>query len=245
MIFLCIFIVTLATLAYLHREKLSKKYRLYQERRQLLAWANSPPMKNAATIIDELYKNVNGMAISLNVRNAMTSPDDSLLYGEAVLYSFADLLALTEPKINEVFYDLGSGVGKPVFMAALLYDFSKAVGIELLEPLHREAMKCLKYFNASPLRERLYPQKNFNIHFVQSHILQADFSDATILFLNGSAFFGILWQRIIEKLKTLPVGARLIVTTKCLDESYFKLEHHGGHLMSWGLAAVSVYKKIR
>ncbi len=244
MILLFILMVIIGLIAYLHRDKIGSLIRIHRERRRLLKWANSPPMKNAASIIDEIYKNVNGMAISLEARKSLGEQDDTFLYGEAVLYSFADLLNLTEPKPNEVFYDLGSGVGKPVFMAALLHQFSKSCGIELLAPLHQEAVNCLDQFNTSPLLEKLYPNRAFKIEFLQENILDADFSDADVIFINGTAFFGIIWQRILEKLCMLKVGTRLIVTSKCLNESQFQLEHHGGHLMSWGLAAVSVYKKI-
>lgn len=244
MILVFILVVVIGLISYLHRDKIGSLIRVRKERMRLLKWANSPPMKNAATIIDEIYQDVNGMAISLDARKSLGKQDDTFLYGEAVLYSFADLLNLTAPKPNDVFYDLGSGVGKPVFMAALLHEFSKSCGIELLEPLHREAINCLDQFLASPMRKKLYPNKDFNIQFLQENILDADFSDADVVFINGTAFFGIIWQRILAKLCGLKVGTRIIVTSKCLDESQFQLEHHGGHLMSWGLAAVSVYKKI-
>ena len=54
-------------------------------------------------------------------------------YGEAEIDSFAWVLHHAHPKPGEVFYDLGSGLGKAVILAFLLHDFQKLVGIELLE----------------------------------------------------------------------------------------------------------------
>ena len=62
-----------------------------------------------------------------------------------MFFSFADVLAraigfraAVKPK---KFVDLGSGIGRDVIAAALLYDFEQARGIELLEDLHLEAEK--------------------------------------------------------------------------------------------------------
>ena len=46
-----------------------------------------------------------------------------------------------------VYYDIGSGTGKPVFAAVLMHSFEKAVGIEILESLHNAALETLAFWN--------------------------------------------------------------------------------------------------
>jgi len=46
------------------------------------------------------------------------------------------LLELTKPQPGEIFYDLGCGGGRPLFIASLAFPFlKKCVGIEYLEGL--------------------------------------------------------------------------------------------------------------
>merc|ERR1740117_57760 len=66
----------------------------------------------------------------------------TLVYGEIKFEPYA----ITLQKIKKlygglagpggVFCDIGSGTGKPCFAAALLHDFDRVIGIEILENLH-------------------------------------------------------------------------------------------------------------
>lgn len=61
-------------------------------------------------------------------------------YGEVLFPYFIPLLELTEPKEGEVFYDLGCGGGRPLFIASLNFpSLKKCVGIEYLEGLYQLA----------------------------------------------------------------------------------------------------------
>ena len=46
-----------------------------------------------------------------------------------------------------IFYDLGAGVGKPVFAASILHHFDYCGGIELLEGLHTSSEQLLNVYN--------------------------------------------------------------------------------------------------
>jgi hypothetical protein len=66
-------------------------------------------------------------------------------YGEFDLDFFTTLLALAKPRAGEIFCDLGSGCGRLVIAAALSgYGFSNAIGIELLDELHKLAAGSLR-----------------------------------------------------------------------------------------------------
>lgn len=80
---------------------------------------------------------------------------DSLTYGEIDFRSFARVLYRIAPKKGSIFYDLGSGTGKAVFLARILHDFSRCIGIELLEGLHDEAMNVKKKFEDLRFDRRL------------------------------------------------------------------------------------------
>jgi hypothetical protein len=49
------------------------------------------------------------------------------------------VLRKINPVPGAVFYDLGSGTSKAVFVARLTQDFSRCVGIEILTGLHQQA----------------------------------------------------------------------------------------------------------
>ena len=54
-------------------------------------------------------------------------------YGEVLFCYFIPLLNLVSPKPGEIFWDLGSGTGKALAIAALAFPFLKKVcGVEYL-----------------------------------------------------------------------------------------------------------------
>jgi hypothetical protein len=46
-----------------------------------------------------------------------------------------------------IFYDLGSGTGKPVIGAAVLHNFDVCYGIEILEGLYSVSLDALNTYN--------------------------------------------------------------------------------------------------
>jgi len=65
---------------------------------------------------------------------------------------------------REVFLDVGSGIGKPVFAAALLRPWARCVGVELLEGLHAEALALRETWRGGlPFSQRGVKQTLFRI----------------------------------------------------------------------------------
>jgi Histone methylation protein DOT1 len=83
----------------------------------------------------------------------------SLIYGEVEFKSFYRVLRKINPQPGLVFYDLGSGTGKAVFLARLTQDFSKCIGIEVLHSLHNQARKIVDRYNKD-YRDRLCVGQN-------------------------------------------------------------------------------------
>ena len=75
---------------------------------------------------------------------------DASTYGEFDLEFFTRLLKLAAPQQRETFVDLGSGVGRLVMGAALLYPntFANCHGMELSAPLHERAIEARYAFES-------------------------------------------------------------------------------------------------
>eukprot|EP00968_Pinguiococcus_pyrenoidosus_P023649 scaffold3928_cov257-Pinguiococcus_pyrenoidosus.AAC.12 len=107
-----------------------------------------------------------GKALSRQERDKTGLRKHTLVYGEIRFDSFA--LALQKVKHiygvpgarpetpaegimqqpGGIFYDIGSGTGKPTVAAALVHPFSKAYGIELLSTLHQASLTIKEKWEA-------------------------------------------------------------------------------------------------
>ncbi len=183
-------------------------------------------------VFDRLFANINSIEISQQDR-ANREDEYGFVYGEITFEGFCRLLAITKPKPQEIFYDLGSGAGKAIFCSALLYDWKKCCGIELLPGLYQLSLDQLHQF----------PAKADAIQFIHDDFLMQDISDADVLFINATSFFEDFWHKIVLKLDTLKSGTRIIVTSKRLDERQYHLLDAQMLPMSWGMSSVSVYRK--
>ena len=201
-------------------------------------------LKHGLLILDKLYQDISGMNISLAERERLKNDNPSFTYGEITFPSVAACLAITEAKPGEIFYDLGAGAGKAVFSAALLNDWKKCRGIELLPALHECTRTLLEKLRAMPEAREYFPSELKNIEFIQSDMLTTDFSDADVIYMNATAFAPDLWDALVPKLEALKAGSRLILLTKRLDANKFELIQETTLPMSWGMNSVKVYKKL-
>ncbi len=193
-------------------------------------------------LIERLYAETNGFLVSTKERAQQNHTDQAFIYGEVIYSSFAELLRITAPKQDEVFYDLGSGAGKAVLWTSLLYPSLKCFGIEFLTGLYQLSLAKKQELLDSP--EIQSSQEKPKIEFINTDILQFDFSNADIIFINATCFTPALWNGILAKFRNLKRGTRIIVSSKNLVElSYLTLINYGFYQMSWGLNPVYIYKK--
>lgn len=196
-------------------------------------------------IYNKLYENVNAMKISMKEREEKKiTGDATFVYGEVTFYSFASILALTKPQPGEVFYDLGCGGGKAVFIAGLIYDLKKSCGVEKLDGLYRLCIQLLDKLKNMPEMHHYLPNKKINVEFLHKDLRDQDISDGDIIFMNATCFSGELWDEIFSKLLTLKTGSRVILGTKEIHHAHFDRIHAGLHLMSWGLNSINIYVKV-
>lgn len=187
---------------------------------------------------DELFKNIDGFALS---REARIDHDAiEYTYGEIEFSSFIALLSLVNPDDNTVFYDLGSGIGKAIFACAMVFNVRKSCGIELLSPLSLSAVKQQQRLRQWPH----YQQQSNALCIINADFLTVDFTDATLIFINASAFFGDMWDTIVNALKQVKTGTVIITTSKKLNANQFMLVKSTRVAMSWGPVIAYIHERI-
>lgn len=193
-------------------------------------------------IIDQIYQHTNAHKISQKYRNQNNLKEESFLYGEVYAVTFLKLMDLTHPKPGEHFYDLGSGSGKLVLLADYCYPFKSTTGIELLPVLHELSIQKLSDYQK--LKEKNGRPQSSQIKFIQANFLEIDFTNANIIIINATAFKGEIFDLLEEKLKLIPAGARVIITSLPIRADEFEMIYSGHEVMSWGFCSVRIYKKL-
>ena len=201
-------------------------------------------VKEVKKILGPLFKGIKGTLISCNERNRRDISSNVYVYGEAELDSMVKIFDVVSPKKGEVFYDMGSGVGKQVISAALLFDFSAVKGIDIMQDLYKTSIDVLSRFNEE-FAPKLPPSKVLpEIEFILGDFLKYDISDADVIFSCSTCFDDEMMESIAEKVEKLKTGSRVITLTKSLPSNEFEEIHHCFYPMSWGTSQVFIYKKL-
>ncbi len=195
-------------------------------------------------IFDGLYAEVDGYSLSALARGKLNYSDKTLTYGEVIPESFYKILSETQPKKGEIFYDLGSGTGKAVFLAALFFDFSRSVGIEILEDLHQAARRILLRYNQEIKKSLPSEKQKQVIDFIKTNFFDFDFSDGDVIFAHCTCLYDQMMEALSQKLEGLKKGTRVITTTKTLSSCQFIQRKVEAFQMGWGKSTVYFYEKI-
>jgi SAM-dependent methyltransferase len=195
---------------------------------------------STATLLEQLFAGTEGYALSSQGRSRLgCDADPAFTYGEVSLDAMRQMLDSVEPQAGEVFYDLGSGTGKGVIYASLLYAFARATGIELLEELYNAADAIrMRYEEA-----RQQHGRNTQVDFRLGDIFTEDISDGNIVFSHCTCFDDILMNRLATKLETLKPGSRVITVTKNLTSPEFELLGSMPVTMAWGQATAWMHRR--
>lgn len=190
-----------------------------------------------------LYSDVNGYVISSQARHKLPISDKSHTYGEVVPESFFEMINYVKPKPKEIFYDLGSGTGKAVILAALLFDFQSCFGIETLLELYKVAQTVLTRFNHEVV-PALQKKVVSTVEFEQADFLDYDISDGDIFFAHSTCFSPELMVQLTKKLESIKEGARVITVTKVIDSPHFACLKTQDYLLGWGKVTINFYQKV-
>ena len=113
-------------------------------------------------------------------------------YGPSGWFFLRRSLRKRDVSADDVFLDLGSGMGRVVYQAAAGYPFSRVIGVELSPELDAAARENINR-NRARLRCR-------EIELVCSDVLAYEIpDDVTIVYLNNP-FLGDIFQNVVDKL---------------------------------------------
>ncbi|EGZ09311.1 hypothetical protein PHYSODRAFT_525142 [Phytophthora sojae] len=188
----------------------------------------------------------------------------SLVYGEIPFETVDAIFQLMRTQFGVLldkggnFYDIGSGCGKvvragnvltvewQVMAAALLHDFSKCCGIEVLDGLHAVALKVLDRWRYQMLDSLPATKADLDLGFAKADAVKRPdiWRDATLVFCNSTCFSDSLIQAISTEADQLAVGSYFVTVTKPLQSTRWQAVHEEKFHMSWGRATVIIQKKM-
>ena len=170
--------------------------------------------------------------------------EKSLIYGEVDYSSFYRVLRKINPMAGGTFYDLGSGTGKGVIAARLVCDFSRCLGIEILEGLHTQGAKIMQRFNSN-YQEILSAGQHQMAAVCQGSFLDYDWSDGDVVFANSTCYDEKLMLEMADMARNLRPGAFFVTFTKGLNiPDAFELIERKRYRMSWGPATVFIQRRL-
>ncbi|KAL4505334.1 hypothetical protein ABPG72_002396 [Tetrahymena utriculariae] len=183
-------------------------------------------------------------------------------YGEIEFVSLGEIFYLLKNKYGvlkeqdkDIFYDLGSGSGKPTIAAALLHQFKATNGIELLKSLvsvsndvksdieknQQEIQNQLNSIHGT--RSYQYLQ---NLNFQSQDFLQFDWSNADLVFVNATCYDPPFLQKLYEKSLYMKKNSIFITTTRKLpvQNQTWQLLCFFKRKMDFGNATIHIYQKL-
>ena len=200
-------------------------------------------LANAQEIFEQLYSGFSGYDIARSEKERMGRQEAATTYGEVIPTAFHDVMLAAEPQEGEVFFDLGSGTGKATILAALIFPFSRVVGIELLPGLGDAARQVLRRYDAE-IRPRLPPEnQRQRIDFIDGDFLVQDLSEADVLFAHGTCYGPELMGKLTHKLEELKPGARVVMAGQTLSSPELVFQKMKVMKTDWGSALAAVYQR--
>lgn len=183
--------------------------------------------------------------------------DDKSLTSSNYTYGEVDFLSLAETfeiiktrhgpiKPGGTFYDLGSGSGKGVVSAALIHDFDKCKGIEVLESLYDISTKL--FLSYQQVRLHLvynYPDlwdKLPDIEFIFGDMFNESWTDASFIFVNSTCFDSKMMEMISNR--EVNPGTWAVTLTKALKSSKWVIKQSLRKPMSWGEATIYIHERV-
>ena len=201
-------------------------------------WRKKLNLDPALAVLDEIGRDVDGFSLSVSARRDADAMD--YVYGEICPEAFVAILSMVNANAATVFYDLGSGSGKAVLLAAMVFGVKKSVGIELFAQLNEAAALQLQRLKRYPN----YQSQAEQVHFICGDYLALPFADADVVFISATALFGDAWQRLNQRLEELQDSALVITTTKALISPQFRVERQTRAQMSWGVVRVFIHRRV-
>lgn len=192
-------------------------------------WRRRLNLNQHEAIFQKVVQPVDGFKLSKEARLHHDAME--YVYGEIEFASFIALIEMTNPPSSTRFYDLGSGTGKAVLASALVFEWEAYCGIELFEAIHQSALT--QQHQLSQMAG--YENRARKIQFHNANFLEADFSQASLIFINATALWGPTWDALNQRLEETASKATVITTSKKLISPVFTVYRTTRVMMSWGV----------
>lgn len=164
-------------------------------------------------------------------------PDDQVqkVYGETSFSTLETIAQKVKLSAEHTIYDLGCGRGRAVFWFHAVCG-CRAIGVEI-NPIF--------VYKARKIRQKMDLNK---MEFKYANLLDVDYSNATHIYLYGSALTEEAGLNIIEHFKGLKSGTIVISVTFQLndftDEKLFEEEEQFTASFIWGKTPIYILRKL-
>lgn len=190
-------------------------------------------------LINRIYKDICGFEIPKTDEQHVRSSTGSPIYGEITTGALSKLLKDLRLNKNDVFYDLGSGVGKVVMQTALASAVGKAIGVELSETRYENSLLALTR------AKTFVPRISSRCRFINDDILRVDLSQATVIYTCSTAFSQKFMRQMLSHIAGFKQKFKLVSLQDLPDNRYFSLHHKLRLDMSWQRStAVYIYHRV-
>jgi len=135
-------------------------------------------------------------------------PARAHVYGELTSAGVRQLIRATRLSADDVFVDLGSGVGKVVLRVALAVPGVRCIGIEIDGARHASACEALRRAEACGVLE---PGRCV---FRHGDIRQADLGNATVFFAHSTCFPAAMLGAVARRIAAQERAATLVTTSR-------------------------------
>ena len=167
--------------------------------------------------IRQLFREVDGYDIPVAEEKAVLRSRGDPLYGELTPAGCARLIEELDLGPRDVFYDLGSGVGKVVLQVAIASPIKRCVGYELSETRCQLARSTL----LRARRQGLIRART--TVFRQLDMLKAPMQDATVVYTCTTAFTERFMKSLMNKLARQPKPLTVVALGELDEHRSFEL----------------------
>ena len=181
-------------------------------------------------ILQKIYptQSENGYNIPKSESDLIASSGGNSTYGEITPEGVHRLIQELGIYPNDVFFDLGSGLGKMVIQMYLETPVKKSIGIELSSQRFRLAEQAKDL-----LRAQGHYDRKRELRFSNSNILNVPLDEATIIFTNSLCFSDEFMQKLLKQMSRLPKLHTVISTKQFPENPYLILSKQLLLPMSW------------
>ena len=196
------------------------------------------PLLKKFYIFGKIYNFIKGSSLSQDERSSKTLIGTEYTYGEIELIHFLPLFNLLNKGKDEVFWDLGCGVGKVMLAASIGTDnYTKIYGVEMLESLCEGANQAIDSYCS----EEKVDRSKFTV--IQGDMTKIDWSNADVIYVSSLCFPDELVKAIAERGRLLKRGARILTLKKWPFPEVYKLIDDFKVKMTWGMTRLFIMER--